>query len=90
MKLLLYLIGITSVSVGFTACSSASSDNKPAATKEPDIQRVEVTTVQALQPSNRVTLPGELKPWNRVNMYAKVKGFVREIAVDRGITVHKG
>lgn len=90
MKPLATFITITSLAAGFTACSSASSDNKPAATKDPDIQQVEVTSVQALQPSNRVTLPGELKPWNRVSMYAKVKGFVREVTVDRGTTVHKG
>ncbi|GAB3033306.1 efflux RND transporter periplasmic adaptor subunit [Spirosoma pulveris] len=90
MKLLITLIGITSLAVGFTACTSASSDNKPAETSEPAIQQVEVTSVQALQPSNRVTLPGELKPWNRVSMYAKVKGFVRDVSVDRGTVVHKG
>ncbi|SOD78432.1 efflux RND transporter periplasmic adaptor subunit [Spirosoma fluviale] len=90
MKLLIILFGITTLALGFTACSTASSDNKPTATKEPDIQQVEVTSVQALQPSNRVTLPGELKPWNRVNMYAKVKGFVRDVTVDRGTTVRKG
>jgi RND family efflux transporter MFP subunit len=72
-----------------TACSSASSDTKPAQ-KEPDVQQVAVATVQSLQPSKKVTLPGELKPWNRVTMYAKVKGFVREITVDRGTNVRKG
>ncbi len=90
MKPLITLIGFTALAVGFTACSSASSDNKPADTKEPDVQQVEVTTVQALQPSNRVTLPGELKPWNKVSIYAKVKGFVRDIFVDRGTLVRKG
>ncbi|WP_420151492.1 efflux RND transporter periplasmic adaptor subunit [Spirosoma sp.] len=89
MKPLLTLIGTASVAVAMTACSTASSDNKTPA-KEPDIQQVGVTTVQALQPSKRVTLPGELKPWNRVNMYAKVKGFVRDISVDRGTVVRKG
>ncbi|MFD2933033.1 efflux RND transporter periplasmic adaptor subunit [Spirosoma flavum] len=90
MKPLLNLIGSAYIAIGLAACSSASSDNKPATAKEPDIQQVEIATVQALQPSNRVTLPGELKPWNRVNMYAKVKGFVRDIAVDRGTLVRKG
>ncbi|QMW03650.1 efflux RND transporter periplasmic adaptor subunit [Spirosoma foliorum] len=72
------------------ACSSASSETKSTAEKAPEVQQVAVTTVQELQPSKRVTLPGELKPWNRVNMYAKVKGFVRDISVDRGTMVHKG
>ena len=75
--------------VVMAACSTASSDNKTA-TKEPEVQQVEITAVQELQPSKLVTLPGELKPWNRVNMYAKVKGFVRDISVDRGTMVRKG
>ncbi|CAN5238238.1 efflux RND transporter periplasmic adaptor subunit [soil metagenome] len=83
------LIGSASLAVGMAACSTASSDNKPAE-KAPEIQQVDVSTVQALQPSKQVTLPGELKPWNRVNMYAKVKGFVRDISVDRGTQVRKG
>ena len=89
MKPLLTLIGSASAAAILTACSSASSDNKTA-TKEPDAQQVAITTVQALQPSKRVTLPGELKPWNRVSMFAKVKGFVRDISVDRGTAVRKG
>jgi membrane fusion protein (multidrug efflux system) len=35
-------------------------------------------------------LPGELKPWNRVSLYAKVKGFIRDVRVDRGTQVRKG
>jgi RND family efflux transporter MFP subunit len=94
MKPLITLIGSASAAVAsaaaiLTACSSASSDNKPAK-QESAVQAVAVTTVQSLQPSKQITLPGELKPWNRVNMYAKVKGFVREIAVDRGSVVRKG
>lgn len=89
MKPLLTLIGSASAAAILTACSSASSDNKPAK-KEPEVQQVAVTTVQSIQPSKQVTLPGELKPWNRVNIYAKVKGFVRDIAVDRGTIVRKG
>ena len=89
MKSFLILIGSISTAVGVGSCSTASSDNKPAV-KAPEVQSVVTTTVQALQPSKRVSLPGELKPWNRVNMYAKVKGFVRDISVDRGTAVHKG
>lgn len=89
MKPLLNSIGVLSITAALTACSTASSDNKTTA-KEPEIQQIGVTTVQSLQPSKRVTLPGELKPWNRVNMYAKVKGFVRDVSVDRGTIVRKG
>lgn len=77
------------IAAGVVACTTASSDNKSPA-KVSEIQQVVVANVQALQPSKRVTLPGELKPWNRVSMYAKVKGFVRDVSVDRGTVVRKG
>jgi membrane fusion protein (multidrug efflux system) len=89
MKPFLTRIGFAAMAAATAACSSASSDNKPA-TKEQAVQHFEVASVQLLQPSKRVMLPGELKPWNRVNMYAKVKGFVRDISVDRGTMVRKG
>ncbi|GAB3714100.1 efflux RND transporter periplasmic adaptor subunit [Spirosoma flavus] len=89
MKLLLTLIVPMGIGFGITACSTANSDDKPAE-KAPAIQQVVTTTVQSLQPNKHVTLPGELKPWNRVSIYAKVKGFVRDIPVDRGTFVRKG
>ncbi len=91
MRTILKLIGTALVSAGLTACSSAeSNDHDKPARKQSDVQVVVVTSVQSLQPSQQVTLPGELKPWNRVSLYAKVKGYVREVAVDRGSTVRKG
>ncbi|GAB3965398.1 efflux RND transporter periplasmic adaptor subunit [Spirosoma terrae] len=75
---------------GIAACSSSGNDKAHETAKEPEASTVALATVQAMQPSKRVTLPGELKPWNRVNIYAKVKGFVREIPVDRGTFVRKG
>ncbi len=91
MRTTLKLIGPALLSAGLTACSSAvSNDHDKPARKQPDVQAVVVTTVQSLQPSRQVTLPGELKPWNRVSLYAKVKGYVREVAGDRGTAVRKG
>ncbi|CCG98218.1 efflux transporter, RND family, MFP subunit [Fibrella aestuarina BUZ 2] len=89
MNSFLKLLGPAFLAAGFAACSSAVSETK-SAQKEPEVQPVAVSTVQSLQPSKRVTLPGELKPWNRVNMYAKVKGYVRSLSVDRGTAVRKG
>lgn len=90
MKLILRLFWLMVMAIGLAACSSAGSDTKKTDTKESTAPPVTLTTVQALQPSKRVTLPGELKPWNRVSLYAKVKGYVRDIPVDRGTYVHKG
>ncbi|NDU98306.1 efflux RND transporter periplasmic adaptor subunit [Spirosoma terrae] len=90
MKPLLRLVWPVSLMAGIAACSSSGNDKAHETAKEPEASTVALATVQAMQPSKRVTLPGELKPWNRVNIYAKVKGFVREIPVDRGTFVRKG
>lgn len=72
------------------ACSSVGSETKKAEAKPAAPARLESTQVREMQPSKEVTLPGELLPWNRVNLYAKVKGFVRQVGVDRGSWVRKG
>jgi len=90
MKPFIRLVWPVSVAAGLAACSSSGNDTKQIAHKEATEPKVATVTVQALQPSKRVTLPGELKPWNRVSIYAKVKGFVRDIPVDRGTFVRKG
>jgi len=51
---------------------------------------VSVATVQSLQPSLPIVLPGELKAWNRTLIVAKVKGYVGKLNVDRGSQVKKG
>ena len=40
--------------------------------------------------SSYVKLPGQLKPFEEVNIYAKVNGFVDDVLVDRGSQVRKG
>lgn len=42
------------------------------------------------QPIYQLSLPGELKPYEEVLVYPKVKGFVKRIFVDRGTKVKKG
>jgi len=51
---------------------------------------VEMTTIRSMQPSIEVVLPGELKPWNKAPMFAKVKGYVGRVNVDRGSIVKMG
>ena len=60
--------------------SDHAKKNKPAAT----------ATVEETSLSGTVQLPGQLKPFEEVNIYAKVNGFVRQVYVDRGTIVHKG
>ncbi len=35
-------------------------------------------------------MPGQLKPFNEVNIYAKINSFIKQLYADRGTTVKKG
>jgi RND family efflux transporter MFP subunit len=54
------------------------------------IQKVAVTTLQRLSLSRQVVLPGELKPYQLVDLHAKVAGYLRQITVDAGSRVSEG
>ncbi len=51
---------------------------------------LEVVSPVLDQPFYTINLPGELKPYEEVEIHAKIKGFVKKIYVDRGSFVKKG
>ena len=51
--------------------------------------KYEIGTVTEKPLSSYVKLPGQLKPFEEVNIYAKVNGFVKSVSVDRGSVVRK-
>jgi RND family efflux transporter MFP subunit len=65
---------------------------QPAANKqaEPDAQTVEVVPVTSQKLATVFTLPAQLVPFETVDIYPKVTGFMDMIRVDRGSRVHKG
>src|SRR6266436_7320090 len=52
--------------------------------------RVEVVQVVSKAVERQVKLPGEFQPYLAVPIYAKLLGFVKRVAVDRGSTVKQG
>jgi membrane fusion protein (multidrug efflux system) len=58
---------------------------KPAENKKQQIGNI---TEKAL--SSYARLPGQLNPFNEVNLFPKVNGFVKQLYVDRGSIVKKG
>ncbi len=50
----------------------------------------EVVEVVAKPLSGRMALPGELRPFREVDVYARVSGFVESVPVDRGSRVRRG
>ncbi|TSJ40484.1 efflux RND transporter periplasmic adaptor subunit [Mucilaginibacter corticis] len=61
------------------------TESKTTATKKYDIGSI---TEKAL--SSTARLPGALVPFNEVNLFPKVNGFVKQLYVDRGSVVKKG
>ena len=60
----------------------------PQSSNQKSIYNLGTITEEAL--STRARLPGELKPFNEVNLFPKVNGFVKQLNVDRGSVVRKG
>ena len=72
--------------------SGCSGKPKPADSKqaETDAQTVEVVPVASQKLATVFTLPAQLVPYETVDIYPKVTGFMDVIRVDRGSRVHKG
>src|SRR5436309_10342298 len=66
--------------------AAAAQPPAPAATPAP----VEVVRVTSKTVERQVRLPGEFEPYLAVPIYAKLPGFVKRVAVDRGSTVKQG
>lgn len=74
--------------------SSCDGSQKPVdmrKAKQPDnsTSRYELGLVQEQPLSGYVKLPGQLKPFEEANIYAKVNGFVSSVKVDRGSAVSR-
>jgi membrane fusion protein (multidrug efflux system) len=67
---------LTAISAGVRAQGTTAS-----------VETVKVVS-QAL--AKTITIPGDLTPYQGVNLHAKVAGFVESVAVDRGSWVKKG
>lgn len=75
------------LAMGLLAGCAKHESKQSSESKIPEIQTV---AISSLQPSRLIKLPGELKPWNKVGISAKVKGYVGKVLVDRGDQVNAG
>lgn len=50
----------------------------------------ETTGIKLINPMYHISVPGELKPYESVEIFAKVPGFIKKIYADRGSVVSKG
>lgn len=74
------------------SCSHPSDATAPSSASEPSatVPEVSVTRVIAQRLSATVRLPAQLMPYEAVDVYPKVTGYVKWIKVDRGSKVRKG
>ncbi len=74
----------------FAACSG---DQKPADltnNKKQSENKTQLSTVAEKALSSYARLPGQLVPFDEVNLFPKINGFVKQLFVDRGSIVKKG
>lgn len=73
-----------------SGCHSAEkkeAEKKPKTEPQPT---VEVTTVTRGKISSDIRIPGELQPYQQVDLYAKVNSYVKKLYVDIGSPVQQG
>lgn len=77
------------ITVLAASCGEKQKENKEKAPKDKTTS-VKVVHPTADRPTYVLELPGELKPYEEVSLFPKVKGFVKTVLVDRGSVVKKG
>ncbi|MBL7690707.1 MAG: efflux RND transporter periplasmic adaptor subunit [Flavipsychrobacter sp.] len=84
MRIILLLLSV----LLFTGCNN---EQKPVATKtEKQVDTVKAIVLKSSPVEKQTTLPGELLPFERVEIHAKVAGYIRQLNVDIGSVVKQG
>ncbi|MFI5163263.1 MAG: efflux RND transporter periplasmic adaptor subunit [Sphingobacteriales bacterium] len=83
------IIAICATSL-FAACSHSEKPVDLTAGNKQATNKYQLGTVAEKALSSSARLPGQLVPYNEVNIFPKVNGFVKNIFVDRGSLVKKG
>jgi RND family efflux transporter MFP subunit len=84
------LIILASLVCFLAACSGNQKPVDLTEAKAADTKKTELGSITEKALSSYARLPGQLNPFNEVNLFPKVNGFVRQIFVDRGSQVSKG
>lgn len=91
MKALFFACAL--ITVGVVACNSGSESksagSSAAAAPNPPVAVITVP-VASKQLQTTISLPAQLTPYEQVDIYPKVTGFVQTVAVDRGSRVRRG
>ena len=89
-----FIIAVAFLALSISACNS----NKQEKEEEQEEQQesavatppVEIVPVEKGKLSSIIAVPGELIPYQQVDLYAKVNSYVKKLLVDIGSEVHQG
>ncbi|MFN2428039.1 MAG: efflux RND transporter periplasmic adaptor subunit [Candidatus Binatia bacterium] len=71
-------------------CSGPSAAPVATGPNDADVRSVQVVSARRGPVGRRIVLPAEVRSWQEVTLHARVPGYVRTIAVDRGDHVKSG
>lgn len=77
-------------SIFLSSCSRGGDKEARTTHQKTKIPEVEIIWPMKNRPTYTLVLPGELKPYDQADLFAKAKGFVKTLLVDRGSKVKKG
>lgn len=83
-----YALLLAAGAAAFTACGSTHAETETAAAG--DAVQVKTITLQKSQLDASLKLPGEVKPFQFADLYAKVNSYVKQVKVDLGSEVTQG
>ena len=85
------LLAITTMLVlFFTACSQTEQKKEQTPEKEVKLITYPTVPIKFINPEYEISVPAELKPYEQVEIHARVSGFVKQLFVDRGDLVREG
>jgi membrane fusion protein (multidrug efflux system) len=77
----------------FMSMSKGHTINEDAAGRAKDVAagvRLRIAEVSSSSPERLITIPGEVRPYAEVTLYAKISGYLKKINVDKGDNVREG
>jgi RND family efflux transporter MFP subunit len=94
-KPILILAALAIAISSFSACHSDDKDKQEQQAEEQTQEAAETPTVELVpvtkgKLSSTIAIPGELIPYQQVDLYAKVNSYVKKLMVDIGSEVHAG
>ncbi|WP_090531549.1 efflux RND transporter periplasmic adaptor subunit [Mucilaginibacter sp. NFR10] len=90
------LLAVLAMAIGsLSACHSDDKEKKEQQEEQEQQEVVETPTVQIVpvtkgRLSSNITIPGELIPYQQVDLYAKTNSYVKKLLVDIGSEVKQG